>query len=387
MNRQAHRLLALLVAVNALFVIPTAAMAQRGRGRGRGQRNPRAASATNTFAISGISTVNPIGADRAGRLFDTSNPTLNAYANPNTSGVTFRTSWAAVEPDEGTFDFVRIDTVFANAEKNGKWVELVLIPGFATPGWAIQGVQSVMLAIPYGPGSETGKLLPLPVPWDPTYLSRWFTFLKAIGRRYADRSSFRKIAAAGPTSVSAEMSLPNSPTDIAQWRSVGYTSDKYIGAWKQTFAVYASTFPHQFFSLALFPGLPIPDRRQATYTREQVISLGLRYPGQFALEEDGLNGNSSETTYGYRVVRDHVGQVATGFMMSTSAVERSEHMGAVGDPPLALRRSIDKGMEPNDAGQHVSFLEIYERDVSAPEMQDVLRYGASLFGRPPRVVR
>jgi hypothetical protein len=31
------------------------------------------------------------------------------------------------------FDFSKIDTVFANAEKNGKWVELILIPGFGTP--------------------------------------------------------------------------------------------------------------------------------------------------------------------------------------------------------------------------------------------------------------
>jgi hypothetical protein len=44
-----------------------------------------------------------------------------------------------------------------------------------------------------------------------------------------------------------------------------------------------------------------------------------------------------------------------------------------------LRRSIDKGMQPNHAGQHINYLEIYERDVLAEEMQPVLRYAASLF--------
>jgi beta-galactosidase GanA len=81
--------------------------------------------------------VNGIDAHRVGQLFDTSNPVLNAYSNPNTSGVTFRTSWADVESADGKFDFSTIDTVFANAEKNGKWVELILIPGFGTPGWAL----------------------------------------------------------------------------------------------------------------------------------------------------------------------------------------------------------------------------------------------------------
>jgi hypothetical protein len=327
----------------------------------------------------GISAVNPIDANRAGKLFDTSNPTLNAYTNPNTSGVTFRTSWADVEPEDGKFAFSKIDTVFASAEKNGKWVELILIPGFGTPSWAMRGVQSGMFTIPYGPGN--GMLLPLPVPWDQTYLSRWFTFLKVIGDRYGGKASFRKIAAAGPTCVSAEMSLPDSPNDIVQWEKLGYTTQKYINAWKQTFGVYSSIFPHQYFSLALHLGLPIPDRRQKAYVREQIVSLGLQYPSQFALQADGLNSGRANETYGDRVVIEHSGQVVTGFMMSTSATLRSQHMGDEGDPPLALRKSIDKGMELNKAGHHVNYLEIYEPDVLADEMQPVLRYGASLFER------
>jgi hypothetical protein len=341
-------------------------------------------AAVGTNMPYGISVVNNMDALRVGKLFDTSNPTLNAYANPNTSGVTFRTSWADVEPEEGKFDFSKLDTVFANAEENGKWVALVLIPGFGTPGWALHGVQSAQFAIEYGRGN--GTLLPLPVPWDQTYLSRWFTFLKAIADRYAGKTSFRKIAAAGPTSVSAEMSLPDSPNDIAQWNKFGYTTEKYINAWKQTFSAYSSTFPHQFFSLALHPGLPIPDKSQKTYARDQIISLGLQYPRQFALQADGLNSNRTSGNYGHREVIDHSGQVLTGFMMSTAASKndrKSAKMGAEGDPPLALKKSINTGMEPNSAGQHIKYLEIYEPDVLAVEMQPVLQYGASLFAQKP----
>ena len=340
------------------------------------QQNQQRARATTNLPF-GISVVNGIDAHRVGQLYDTSNPTLNAYSNPNTSGVTFRTSWADVESEEGKFDFSKIDTVFANAEKNGKWVELILIPGFGTPGWAMQGVQSGMFTIPYGPGS--GMLLPLPVPWDQTYLSRWFTFLKVIADRYAGKASFRKIAAAGPTCVSAEMSLPDSPNDIVQWEKFGYTTQKYINAWKQTFSAYSSIFPRQYFSLALHPGLPIPDRTQKAYVREQIISLGLQYPSQFALQADGLKGYRSNETYGDRVVRDYSGQVVTGFMMDTTAVLRPQQMGAEGNPPLALRRSIDKGMAPNNIGRHINYLEIYEGDVLSADMQPVLEYAASLF--------
>jgi len=325
----------------------------------------------------GISVVNSMGTYRGGKLFDTSTPTLNAYTNPNTSGVTFGTQWSNVEPEEGKFDFSKIDTVFVNAEKNGKWVDLILIPGFGTPGWAMRGVQSGTFAIQYGAG--TGTVLPLPVPWDQTYLSRWFIFLKAIGGRYAGKTSFRMIAAAGPTSVSAEMSLPDSRTDIVQWEKLGYTTQKYIDAWKQTFSVYSSNFPHQYFSLALHPALPIPDPRQKANVRAQIINLGLQYPSQFALESDGLKSSSLDKTLG--LVKDHSGQVVTGFMMATAATLRSERMGAEGNPTLALRKSIDNGMRLNSAGQQVNYLEIYEPDVLAKEMQPVLRYGASLFAR------
>jgi hypothetical protein len=66
-------------------------------------------------------------------------------------------------------------------------------------------------------------------------------------------------------------------------------------------------------------------------------------------------------------------------MMGATAVLGPQQMG--GDPALALRKSTDKGMRPNDFGQTVNHLEIYEVGVLADEMQPVLHYGASLFAR------
>ena len=57
----------------------------------------------------------------------------------------------------------------------------------------------------------------------------------------------------------------------------------------------------------------------------------------------------------------------------------SKVMGAEGDPALALRRSIDKGMAPKSTGRHVDYLEIYVADVLPAAMQPVLSYAASLF--------
>jgi len=74
-------------------------------------------------------------------------------------------------------------------------------------------------------------------------------------------------------------------------------------------------------------------------------------------------------------------RIITGFEMRGGSFGPgpSKVMGAEGDPPLALRRSIDKGMAANNAGRHINFLEIYAGDVLAPDMQPVLQYAASLF--------
>ncbi len=337
---------------------------------------------TGVAAPHGISAVNAVDAQRVGKLFETSDPKLDVYDNPNTSGVSFRTSWADVEPEEGKFDFAKLDAVFERAEKGHKWVALVLIPGFGTPAWALKGVQSGTFAIEYGPGN--GSSLPLPAPWDQTYLSRWFTFLKAIGNRYGGKSSFRKIAAAGPTSVSAEMSLPDAEADMSQWKELGYTTQKYIDAWKQTFAAYSATFPHQCFSLALHAALPIPDKKQRTYGRDQVVALGLQYPGQFALQADGLNSKSTDGKYGYRTVREHNGQVATGFMMSASATRKSGRMGVEGDPVESLRLSIATGLVPNDHGQVIDYIELYEPDVVNPALQPLLHDTQQKLSKDPQ---
>jgi hypothetical protein len=81
-------------------------------------------------------------------------------------------------------------------------------------------------------------------------------------------------------------------------------------------------------------------------------------------------------------VSGFIGSAVTGYMMRATATGTG--MGNPGDPPpVRLRDAINKSMALNGAGQHVDFLEIYEPDILAADMQPVLEYGASLFNDPP----
>ncbi len=312
---------------------------------------------------------------------------LRALNNPFVSGVALQIRWRDIEPVQGKPDWSKLDQLFAAAESSKKWVQLLIFPGFFSPPWALEGAKTEMFPIQYGPGQ--GTLERLPMPWDRVYLNHWFAFLKQLSERYGRSPAFRVIAADGPTSVSAEFTLPGTPEDVRTWIRLSYTPRRLLEAWQNVFQVFAADFPNQYVSLSLGFGLNINDRgqldpRERMRTKRAIIDQGIAVLGRrFALQYSNLDGNAGPDTGppGTALVIGYNGRIITGLQLRTSCVRNSGNMGAAGNPTLALRRAIDKGMAPNSAGRHINYLEIYEPDVLADEMQPVLRYGAALFAR------
>jgi hypothetical protein len=314
---------------------------------------------------------------------------LQVLNNPFMSGVAVQINWRDIEPVEGNPNWAQLDALFAAAKSSKKWVHLIMFPGFFSPAWALEGAQTDLFKIQYGPGK--GTVARLPMPWDRPYLDRWFTFMKLVSARYGGSPVFRMIAAAGPTSVSVEMTLPNSPPAHLRWLDDSYTPAKYLGAWEDVFHFYAAAFPNQCVSLAA-PSLPIlgPGKKGPAVrlrAKQEIVDRARRVLGdRLAIQSSDLHAGHAEVEAPDNTdfINSYSGQIITGFEMRSSSQGdvASKVMGAEGDPPLALRRSIDKGMALNDAGRHVNYLEIYAADVLPADMQPVLQYAASLFGRP-----
>ena len=186
------------------------------------------------------------------------------------------------------------------------------------------------------------------------------------------------------------MTLPNSPPAHQQWLNDSYTPAKYLGAWEDAFHFYADAFPNQCISLAA-PGLPIlgpgeKGRPAHLRAKHEIVDRAMRVIGnRLAIQSNDLHAGHAqvEAPDNTDFINSYSGRIITGFEMRSGSQGpiASKIMGAEGDPPLALRRSIDKGMAPNNAGRHVNYLEIYEGDVLPADMQPVLQYAASLFRR------
>ena len=120
-----------------------------------------------------------------------------------------------------------------------------------------------------------------------------------------------------------------------------------------------------------------------TIVNDAIAALGHRFALQSSNVHAGPGPHQPNSEVEDTFVTNYSGRLITGLQMRSAAKNSSGVMGTAGDPPAALRKSIDLAMEPNADGSRIDYLEIYERDVVAEEMQSVLRYGASLFTPRP----
>jgi hypothetical protein len=296
------------------------------------------------------------------------------YTNAAVDGIVIRTLWSNVQPAPDRFDWSFIDSQVQAASASGKKVILVVLPGAFAPQWALQGVQSAQFVVGYG--FVQGTSVTLPMPWDATYLNRWFAFVRVLGQRYDSNPAVVNVPAAGPTSISEEMSLPNDPTAVAKWKQLGYTLQKYEGAWQQTLAAYVQSFPTTQISLTFYPGLPIPDASAETATRVDVANFAFTNNGQHvAFQENGLSARKATSSLGYDLVLQYSAKTSVGFEMGTSATEKPDQMGGT-SAASALQASVDLGLKPG-----IKFLEIYEKDELNPALQSILAYAHSALMR------
>jgi hypothetical protein len=309
--------------------------------------------------------------------------------HPLVSGIAKQFYWRDLEPVRGKPDWSQLDALFGAAESAKKWVRLDIYPGMSSPPWALEGAKVERFARQYGVG--TGNIETLPMPWDPVYLNNWFEFLKLVADRYGRSPAFRLIAAAGPTSMTSESTLPHNPGDLPKWMAAGYTPRRYIEAWRQTFRTYTALFPGQYVNWSIGGGVNINDEGRTDSsatkrTRKALIDVAAEILGRRFVpmcNDLHVGPQRQEVT---DLVRELSGRFVTGLEMqcrvSPPGTCAGGAMGAPGDPPRGFTNALDRAFRPTASGKHISFLEIYEGDYLAPEMQGVLRDAAARIGRP-----
>jgi hypothetical protein len=314
---------------------------------------------------------------------------LAAFDNLNISGVALQIHWADIQPTEGDPQWATLDTFFAKASASGKWVQLLVFPGFFTPSWAYPATDSARFKLQYGPGSKKDGPQPLPMPWDTTYQANWLAFMQQVASRYGANPQFAILGAAGPTSVSVETTEPNKPDDRTIWKSMGYTQTRYVGAWNAVLPALAADFPGQFLTIA---GRAATDsivnidakgdivKDFHLGTKGQIVATATGVLGaRLGLQNSNLDGSAGGDEPNTDYIVGYAGKVLTGFQLRSSV--SGGGMGS-GTPAQILKAALDNGTRLGPSGQHVDFIEIYDKDVEDATLQTTLAYGAALLKTP-----
>jgi hypothetical protein len=181
-------------------------------------------------------------------------------SDPAISGLAPQIAWDVLNPNDPSvspntaYTWNPLDDLFiavnqwnsANPTLAPKTIQLIVSPGFNSPGWVFSNIDSAVCGLNSncsGAGSCDGlfmkpspavspmcgyttlffrvesnpiEQIPLPLPWNSVYKNDWHPFLAALNQRVQQEpssSAFVAISMAGPTASSAEMILPNAANE------------------------------------------------------------------------------------------------------------------------------------------------------------------------------
>jgi glycosyl hydrolase family 42 (putative beta-galactosidase) len=232
--------------------------------------------------------------------FLTNSQIPTALASSNVDGMQVIEPWSTIEPQEGVYDWTSIDSLVAQAATYGKKISLGIQTGYLTPAWVFtDGAQ----AFQYVWDKDTSiaaicSVQNIPVPWDPVFLSKWQTFVAALGARYQSNATIISVIMYGASTTTIETTLPETvneaitngtvsctgPNYPANWQAIGYTRTVVENAIYQMQGYFQQAFPRTQLLAALNPsGFPPIDQNG------NIFSGGTDFQAPLDLLNYGMN--------------------------------------------------------------------------------------------------
>jgi len=340
-------------------------------------------------------------------------PRPKAWKDSCLDGVTIRTYWRDLNPAEGVegYDWKELDMMFKKAKDHGKLIHLMVAPGFYSPEWVLDQVETRKFTVPGGKAPLQGELQRLPLPWNRKYLDLWFAFVDTLAARYGPDSALSVVAVTGPNGHNGEVNLPDSKQeDINTWitltGSEDNLKDKVVTAYKETLDHFHKVFAKKhakYFSLQIFDrSLPIaitPQNKiiQDAY-QEELIEYARRLENpkkKFILMNGGLDAwpwvgvisekypvRKKEPDYEppqWKRIQKYADRgFITGFQ-ARSPLARTGDEAFETERGTALSRHYFRQILRNSIRFNAGFLELYEADFFDANLSDLIPSGSVLL--------
>jgi hypothetical protein len=278
--------------------------------------------------------------------------TFNNYLALGTvDGVAVRTTWQALEPARGAYDWSVIDAAGSAAAAQGKKFALhVLSSVYAPPPtWLISGgMQTYTYTVP-GRAAVTD-----PVPWDPTYLTEWAAFMAAMSAHLQATGALARLQYLSVSAPVPEMSLPGCANGMMGTGTTAYDRTRYRSAWQSTIQGMHTSFP----GLPKLLPVPIaticrPDSDGSTFFAELLDTALALEPHGYTFYATDLNALGSTRMDGVSAQKGRA-PVALQFIGAASPNPAQSLQGT-------LQSAVCSGLRTYGAG----VFEVYKADLSS----------------------
>ena len=310
------------------------------------------------------------------------------YNAPKIDGVALSLVWRTIEPELGEYDWSTLDVEIGRAIAAGKKVAISVFPNrLEAPDWLFDlGVPELHFVVgPHGGAERTDNIAIAP-PWNPTYLAAYADMMQALSQHLhsipGGYETVRMVEITGINQITGETRLPAATgplpgreaeltNTIPIWQAAGYTPAKVIEAWKSLAASVNTAFPDKLLSIGILDNNAFPpidnNGQQVTESSpsyvdvtNEIINAGLSlYPGQFAVQWNGLNSVSLSPTVLTAASEGAIPGWQANHWLSTGTGYGTNYATAVTPTNATYQQILDFGV--TGGGQ---YLEVWAADVA-----------------------
>ena len=255
----------------------------------------------------------------------------NALAqHPHVTGLLLSMPWKDIEPAEGQYHWQNLDRLLTALGRAGKQYKFKVMPGIYAPEYIYQsGAKRFDTLIANVNRASYGEATVIPVPWDPGYQKHFSRLIRMLGQRYSKDPHCVAVTLSCANYQSAEMHLPKSPQDMAKWKQLGLTAERLLQVYRQYLDEWAAAFPNQMVCLHMSKTTHLEEMEGDAFI-EQIVLYGLsRYPRQFSLQSNGLNGRKERDQQASDPLIKFKDRLHNGFQNFASFATNPQRQGSV----------------------------------------------------------
>ena len=305
--------------------------------------------------------------------------------HPAVTGVVIRSHWPSIEIADGDYDWSYLDTEIERVTAAGKLASIVVTSGgLQTPQWLLDsGIETFSYLDRNEFHSTFGQEVTIPLFWDPVFLQKKIKLIEEIGNRYTDHARFVSIHAHCANGATDDWNVPASADDLETWETIGFSSEKLLGACKSVIDATMEAFPNQSVRTAIGSIKRSLDPDPDYVVRELLLYANSVYPGRLVVQKHNINVNTpdpletSDIPETWRIILgNHPNSAAQLlWLASDTSTCRLNGKSTPCDPATVLQTVIEIGFHYN-----LSYIEVYGADVQNQELDGVLDIAATLFG-------